>query len=95
MRQAPILRSRTDPLALRYLITVSTLSALKRQVCVGTGLIPASSVTGLGSFLRYLHWFWAYPFRICTGTGTGLTRALGLSLPLRHMRRGLARPCHT
>jgi hypothetical protein len=43
---------------------------------------PATSALGLGSPLPHLHWDWARPCHICTGTGLApATSALGLGSP--------------
>jgi hypothetical protein len=42
---------------------------VRRHICTGTGLTPATSAPGLGSPLPHLHRDWARRCHICTETG--------------------------
>ena len=53
----------------------------------GTGLTPATSAPGLGSFRPHLHRDWAHPGHICTGTGLANATAIGF------VRTRNAAPC--
>ena len=62
---------------------------------VGWPLTLPTSAPGLGSSLRHLRRYWAYPCHICAGTGlTPATSAPGLGSPFPHLRRDWAHPCH-
>jgi hypothetical protein len=57
---------------------------VRRHICTGPGLTPATSAPGLDSPPPHLHRDWTHPRHICTGTG--------LTLP--HLHRNWARRCH-